>query len=77
MKGKPSPTRERVLRLLPFAIAVVVLAGWEALGRLGWISALFFPAPSVIATTFVRLVRPRPSRNRRTGGPTTGCPTTR
>ncbi len=41
---------------LPAVIVVVGLAGWEWQVRTGGLSALFFPAPSVIALTFVRLL---------------------
>jgi NitT/TauT family transport system permease protein len=36
-------------------IAVVAFAAWEWLARTGRVSSLFFPAPSVIARTLVRL----------------------
>lgn len=42
--------REQWLSLLIF---VTLLAGWELSVYLGWISALFFPAPTTIARTFV------------------------
>jgi NitT/TauT family transport system permease protein len=44
------------LRLLAPILALVGLAAWEVLGRQGWISAVFFPAPSVIATTLHELL---------------------
>ncbi len=44
-------------RLIGLASPAVLLLLWEALARFGWIDARFFPAPSSIATTFVRLSR--------------------
>jgi NitT/TauT family transport system permease protein len=42
-------------RWAPLLIAVVAFAAWEWQARIGGISSLFFPAPSVIARTLVRL----------------------
>ncbi len=39
------------LRLVPVVIALVGLASWEVMARNGLVSALFFPAPSVIGST--------------------------
>jgi NitT/TauT family transport system permease protein len=41
---------------LPAAIVAVALAAWEWRVRTGGLSALFFPAPSTIALTLVRLL---------------------
>jgi len=40
----------------PVLLALLGLSAWECAARLGWISNLFFPAPSSIARTFVELV---------------------
>lgn len=37
------------------AIATLILVLWEVAARQGWISALFFPAPTTIASTIVSL----------------------
>ncbi len=39
-------------RWLPALILLALLASWEISVYLGWISALFFPAPTTIAQTF-------------------------
>lgn len=41
---------------LPSMISLALLAGWEFSIYLGWISALFFPAPTVIARAFVEQI---------------------
>lgn len=46
----------RLERWLPVTIVVVTLGIWEWQVRAGGLSALFFPAPSTIALTFVRLL---------------------
>jgi ABC-type nitrate/sulfonate/bicarbonate transport system permease component len=44
-------------RSWPALLAVLAaLAVWEAAGRLGLVSAIFFPAPSAIAATLARMV---------------------
>jgi NitT/TauT family transport system permease protein len=47
-------TRERLIGL---ASPVLLLLLWEGSARLGWIDQRFFPAPSSIIVTFVRLAR--------------------
>ncbi len=47
---------QRLELWLPATIVVVGLAIWEWQVRAGGLSALFFPAPSTIALTFVRLL---------------------
>jgi ABC-type nitrate/sulfonate/bicarbonate transport system permease component len=42
--------------LIAALIAVGLLAAWEALVRLGLVSALFFPAPTTVARTIARFV---------------------
>jgi len=46
----------RLERWLPVAVVAVALAGWEWRVRTGGLSALFFPPPSTIALTLVRLI---------------------
>ncbi len=41
--------------LLPPIVVVAALLVWEVAARAGWISSLFFPPPSTIAATTVRL----------------------
>jgi ABC-type nitrate/sulfonate/bicarbonate transport system permease component len=41
---------------LPLSIAFAVLILWESLVHMGWISPLFFPAPSFILVTFIKLI---------------------
>jgi NitT/TauT family transport system permease protein len=51
--------KEKGLRLewwLPAAVVAVALTVWEWQARTGGLSALFFPAPSTIALTLVRLL---------------------
>jgi ABC-type nitrate/sulfonate/bicarbonate transport system permease component len=50
-QSPPSPW----LRVIPFAIAIAGLAVWELLARQGKVSTLFFPAPSIIASTILGL----------------------
>jgi ABC-type nitrate/sulfonate/bicarbonate transport system permease component len=50
---KGGPRRETWLAAL---IVVGILAAWEGLARAGRLSALFFPAPSAIALTLIRLL---------------------
>lgn len=45
------------LRLAAPILALALLASWELLGATGLISVLFFPPPSVIFVTLVKLVR--------------------
>jgi NitT/TauT family transport system permease protein len=52
-----SPGRQPFFgRWLPAAIVAVILAAWEVAVRSGELSALFFPAPSVIVRTLIRLL---------------------
>ncbi|MFH0963124.1 MAG: ABC transporter permease [Planctomycetota bacterium] len=44
-------------RLFAPLVVLVALVAWETLSRAGLVSALFFPAPSVIAVAFLRLLR--------------------
>src|SRR5437762_13549608 len=44
-------------RLIGLASPAVLLLVWEAAVQFGWIDRRFFPAPSSIATTFVRLAQ--------------------
>ena len=46
----------RLERWLPVAVVAVILAIWEWRVRTGGLSALFFPPPSTIALTLVRLI---------------------
>jgi len=46
----------RLERWLSAAFVIVALAVWEWQGRTGGLSALFFPVPSAIARTLVRLL---------------------
>jgi NitT/TauT family transport system permease protein len=47
-----APIRRRTrLRWAAPVLALTLLAGWELLGRMGWIPVLFFPAPSLILAT--------------------------
>lgn len=39
----------------PVVLVTVVLLAWEALSRLGWISPMFFPAPSSVLVTIGHL----------------------
>ena len=43
-------------KLLPVVVVVLALTIWEWQVRTGRLSALFFPAPSVITLTFIRLL---------------------
>ena len=43
------------LRWAPLLIALAFFTAWEAASRLGWISALFFPPPSLILQTMAKL----------------------
>jgi len=43
-------------RWLPPALLLAGLALWEVAARAGWISALFFPPPSAITLTLLRMV---------------------
>lgn len=44
-------------RWAPLLIVLALFAGWEIGVYLGWLSALFFPAPTTIARTFVEQIR--------------------
>lgn len=59
----PAPTlRKRFFegvaaeRLISITSPLLLLALWESLGRVGALDARFFPPPSAIASTFVRLL---------------------
>ncbi|MCB0146486.1 MAG: hypothetical protein KDE01_02400, partial [Caldilineaceae bacterium] len=55
--GGRSPSRPWPLeRWLPPALLLAGLALWEVAARAGWISALFFPPPSAITLTLLRMV---------------------
>ncbi len=41
---------------IPPTLAVVLIGGWEVAVRTSFVSALFFPAPSAIASTLVKLL---------------------
>src|SRR3990170_2806411 len=43
-------------RLYAWLVPVAILAAWEMAARAGWLSRLFFPAPSEIMRTLVRLM---------------------
>jgi len=43
------------LRWAPLLIGLAFFTAWEAASRLGWISALFFPPPSLILQTMAKL----------------------
>lgn len=45
----------RQVPAVAIAIATLILVLWEVAARQGWISALFFPAPTTIASTIVSL----------------------
>lgn len=49
------PEGSRLLAWLPLAISVAILLVWEFVARQGWVPALFFPAPSTVARTMVKL----------------------
>jgi ABC-type nitrate/sulfonate/bicarbonate transport system permease component len=53
----PSGPRRSRLRWAAPILTVVFLAGWELLGRIGWIPVLFFPPPSLILATVVKMAR--------------------
>lgn len=55
LREELATTGSHVLAWLPAAIAVIVLVAWELAARLGWISTLFFPPPSVIAGSVIQL----------------------
>ncbi len=44
-------------RLVLLAVVLMILLGWEIAARRGWISALFFPAPSTILLSVASLLR--------------------
>jgi len=46
----------RHLRLMPWAIGLMFFAAWELASRAGMISPLFFPAPSIVIDTIIRLL---------------------
>jgi ABC-type nitrate/sulfonate/bicarbonate transport system permease component len=46
--------RGRVLALQAASV-LALLAGWEAVARLGWVDPLFVPAPSAVAGAFTRV----------------------
>ncbi len=48
--------REWIIRALPLVSPTVLLLAWEAASRAGFLSRLFFPAPSVILTTLVGMI---------------------
>jgi NitT/TauT family transport system permease protein len=52
-------TLQRLDRWLPALTVAVALMVWEWQVRAGRISALFFPAPSTVASTFVRMLTSR------------------
>jgi ABC-type nitrate/sulfonate/bicarbonate transport system permease component len=47
----------RLRSWLPAVIVAIILIAWEWSVRSGRLSALFFPAPSLVAVTLVRLIR--------------------
>lgn len=49
--------RGAALRWVAPAITVLVLGGWEAAARAGWIATLFFPAPTTVLGELVELAR--------------------
>ena len=51
MNARAHAPRRSGERWLPVLVVVTALAVWETAARVGWISSLFFPAPSVIART--------------------------
>jgi NitT/TauT family transport system permease protein len=53
--GEQEQEGSRLLAWLPLAITAALLLVWETASHQGWLSALFFPAPSIIARTTVRL----------------------
>jgi ABC-type nitrate/sulfonate/bicarbonate transport system permease component len=58
MKNPASSRREIDIadRVYLFALGIAILFLWEVASTLGWINALFFPAPSAIATSFGTLL---------------------
>jgi NitT/TauT family transport system permease protein len=46
--ARPVRRRQRLVRLLQVAVFVVVVGGWEAASRLGWIDPFFFSMPSAV-----------------------------
>jgi NitT/TauT family transport system permease protein len=55
LAGEQEQEGLRLLAWLPLAIAAALLLAWEVAARAGWVPALFFPAPSTIARTTVKL----------------------
>jgi NitT/TauT family transport system permease protein len=49
------PARSNGRAVVPVILAVAAVAGWELASRAGWVSPLYFPAPSVIARAVGRL----------------------
>src|SRR5262245_21796020 len=43
-------------RLIVAAVVLSLLAGWEALGRFGWLDASLAPAPSIVLAALARLI---------------------
>ena len=43
--------------LAPAAVAIGALVAWETAVRLSWLDALFFPAPTTLAGTFLAMLR--------------------
>jgi ABC-type nitrate/sulfonate/bicarbonate transport system permease component len=56
VERSPRSTHGGSERWLPPVVVAAALLLWELLARRGSISPLFFPAPSIIAGTFVRLI---------------------
>lgn len=53
----PLGTQRRALQALSWAAPLAVVVLWEAVARLGWLSAQVLPAPSRVAETALELVR--------------------
>jgi NitT/TauT family transport system permease protein len=56
-QGNLQPRKFRSEALLPIISPVLILAIWEIAVRLGYLKPLFFPPPSLILQTFLKLVR--------------------
>lgn len=55
-KRRQTATAVSPERWLPAAVVLAGLVLWEVAARAGWISALFFPAPSLTATTLLQML---------------------
>lgn len=56
MKKEPGFGLHIVEKCIPAFVFIVALLCWELASRAGWVSSLFFPAPSKIFVTFFRSI---------------------